>query len=146
MSRSPVLPCQLGIVSWSDGLFLSPWPSDIPLRGKKGKYNSGLGPSEFFGRFWRWERGCAIIPLCWKEMSQDPKLKWTRWKAWRPFYTEGLTSPKKSEPMNRALLPQESKIQQGSLPCTWLYNSAFALSPLENHSKAHSIFGKTRRN
>lgn len=74
-------------------------------------------------------------------MSQDPKLTWTRWKAvwwpsW-PFYT--LRSPRKSESMKIALLPK------GVWGQTWLHNSALSISPLENHPKSHSTFGKTRR-
>lgn len=76
MSRCPMLTDQLDLHLQSAGLPLTPWPSDIPLRGWKFRWNSDPGPSKFLVSLALevWERDCEVISLWWEEMSQDPKL------------------------------------------------------------------------
>lgn len=104
MSGYSMLSGQLDLLSWSPGppLMVS-WTSSHPLtiwhsrKGWKDRHNSGLGPSKFLSQALEVRgRGCVIIPLWWKEMSQDLKLKWARqkvgWLASWLFNTEDLTT------------------------------------------------------
>lgn len=142
-SHSPITRTSL-TVRWMD--FLSYlWPSDTRLRRWKGRYNLGPGPSKFF-RLWGWERERyhEVIPLGWREMTQDPELKRTRWKVvWWPSWPFYIS---------------KGKVNQWKQHCSpkintefWyvhdfnMYMVSIFLSPLESHPKPHSIFGKTRR-
>lgn len=131
--------------SQMDGFSLLLWPSDTRLRRWKGRYNLGPGPSKFF-RLWGWERERyhEVIPLGWREMTQDPELKRTRWKVvWWPSWPFYIS---------------KGKVNQWKQHCSpkintefWyvhdfnMYMVSIFLSPLESHPKPHSIFGKTRR-
>lgn len=140
--------------SWSAGLSLTPWPSDMVIGGWKGRYNSASDPSKFLVKLWSWqrerERECSHPPRVKKKVprsqTQVDQMKSSVMAFLALVYQRSYRSPRKNEQWKEHCSITNSKFNMEFWNARdYVTTQHFSLSPLENRPKAHSIFGRTRR-